>query len=102
MAGTHGTHDKRTGKKRTGKKRTGKKRTADAIAAEIEATCLNINTNVAALEKFAKPAKFAAKGLGSAGALVLDNDGEIRRGRVIAIAAAGIGLFGLLKRSRKN
>jgi hypothetical protein len=97
MAGTHGTHDKRTGKKRTGKKRT-----ADAIAAEIEATCLNINTNVAALEKFAKPAKFAAKGLGSAGALVLDNDGEIRRGRVIAIAAAGIGLFGLLKRSRKN
>lgn len=97
MAGTHGTHDKRTGKKRTGKKRT-----ADAIAAEIEATCLNINTNVAELEKFAKPAKFAAKGLGSAGALVLDNDGEIRRGRVIAIAAAGIGLFGLLKRSRKN
>jgi hypothetical protein len=92
MAGTHRTKDKRAGKKRT----------ADVIAAEIEATCLNINANVAALEKFAKPAKFAAKGLGSAGAFVLDKDGEIRRGRVIAIAAAGIGLFGLLKRSSKN
>jgi hypothetical protein len=97
MAGTHGTNDKRTGKKRTGRKRT-----ADVIAAEIEATCLNINANVAALEKFAKPAKFAARGLGSAGAFVLDKDGEIRRDRVIAVAALGIGLFGLLTRSRKN
>lgn len=92
MAGTH----------RTDKKRTGKKRSADAIAAEIEATCLNISSNVASLERLAKPAKFAARGLGSAGAFLLDNDGEIRRERIIAIAAAGIGLFGLLTRSRKN
>jgi hypothetical protein len=92
MGGTH----------RTNNERAGKKRTADVIAAEIEATCLNINANVAALEKFAKPAKFAARGLGSAGAFVLDKDGEIRRDRVIAVAALGIGLFGLLTRSRKN
>jgi len=92
MAGTH----------RTDSKRTGKKRTADVIAAEIEATCLNITSNVASLEKLAKPAKFAARGLGSAGAFVLDKDGEIRRDRVVAIAALGIGLFGLLTRSRKN
>jgi hypothetical protein len=97
MAGTH-----RTESKSPGNKRTGKKRSADAIAAEIEATCLNITSNVASLEKLAKPAKFAARGLGSAGAFVLDKDGEIRRDRVVAIAALGIGLFGLLTRSRKN
>jgi hypothetical protein len=80
----------------------GKKRSTDVIAAEIEATCLNITSNIASLEKLAKPAKFAARGLGSAGAFVLDKDGEIRRDRVVAIAALGIGLFGLLTRSRKN
>ena len=52
MAGTH---------------RIGKKRTADVIAAEIEATCLNITANVAALEKYVKPANLAAKGIGTAG-----------------------------------
>ena len=92
MAGTH----------RTDSKRTGKKRSADAISAEIEATCLNITSNIASLEKLAKPAKFAARGLGSAGGFVIDKDGEIRRDRVVAIAALGIGLFGLLTRSRKN
>jgi len=97
MAGTH-----RTETKSPGNKRAGKRRSADDIAAEIEATCLNISSNVASLEKLAKPAKFAARGLGSAGAFVLDKDGEIRRDRVITIAALGIGLFGLLTRSRKN
>ncbi|NBO25518.1 MAG: hypothetical protein EBU96_01755 [Actinobacteria bacterium] len=97
MAGTH-----RTESKSPGNKRAGKKRSADEIAAEIESTCLNITSNIASLEKLAKPAKFAARGLGSAGAFVLDKDGEIRRDRVITIAALGIGLFGLLTRSRKN
>lgn len=87
MAGTH---------------RIGKKRTADVIAAEIEATCLNITANVAALEKFVKPANLAAKGMGSAGAFFLDEDGELRVERVVAVSAAGIGLLGLLTRSRKN
>ena len=87
MAGTH---------------RMGKKRTADVIAAEIEATCLNITANVAALEKYVKPANLAAKGMGSAGAFFLDEDGELRVERIVAISAAGIGLLGLLTRSRKN
>jgi hypothetical protein len=87
MAGTH---------------RIGKKRTADVIAAEIEATCLNITANVAALEKYVKPANLAAKGMGSAGAFFLDEDGELRVERVVAVSAAGIGLLGLLTRSRKN
>lgn len=87
MAGTH---------------RIGKKRTADVIAAEIEATCLNITANVAALEKYVKPANLAAKGMGSAGAFFLDDDGELRVERVVAVSAAGIGLLGLLTRSRKN
>lgn len=87
MAGTH---------------RMGKKRTADVIAAEIEATCLNITANVAALEKYVKPANLAAKGMGSAGAFFLDEDGELRVERVVAVSAAGIGLLGLLTRSRKN
>jgi hypothetical protein len=72
------------------------------IAAEIEATCQNISANVASLEKLARPAKFAARGLGSAGAFFLDEKGEIRRDRVISVAAAGIGLFSVLTRSRKN
>ena len=87
MAGTH---------------RIGKKRTADVIAAEIEATCLNITANVAALEKYVKPANLAAKGMGSAGAFFLDEDGELRVERVVVVSAAGIGLLGLLTRSRKN
>ena len=87
MAGTH---------------RIGKKRTADVIAAEIEATCLNITANVAALEKYVKPANLAAQGMGSAGAFFLDEDGELRVERVVAVSAAGIGLLGLLTRSRKN
>ena len=87
MAGTH---------------RIGKKRTADVIAAEIEATCLNITANVVALEKYVKPANLAAKGMGSAGAFFLDEDGELRVERVVAVSAAGIGLLGLLTRSRKN
>jgi len=87
MAGTH---------------RIGKKRTADVIAAEIEATCLNITANVSALEKYVKPANLAAKGMGSAGAFFLDEDGELRVERVVAVSAAGIGLLGLLTRSRKN
>ena len=87
MAGTH---------------RMGKTRTADVIAAEIEATCLNITANVAALEKYVKPANLAAKGMGSAGAFFLDEDGELRVERIVAISAAGIGLLGLLTRSRKN
>jgi len=40
--------------------------------------------------------------LGTAGAFFLDEDGEIRRERVITVVTAGIGLLGLLKRSRKN
>ena len=87
MAGTH---------------RMGKKRTADVIVSEIEATCLNITANVAALEKYVKPANLAAKGMGSAGAFFLDEDGELRVERVVAVSAAGIGLLGLLTRSRKN
>jgi hypothetical protein len=94
MAGTH----------RNGKKRRGKKRSADVIAAEIEATCLNITSNVASLEKYVKPANLAAKSLGSAGAFFLDKDkdGELRIDRVVAVVSAGMGLIGLLSRSRKN
>ena len=85
-----------------GSHRIGKKRTADVIAAEIEATCLNISQNVASLDKYLKPANLAAKSLGSAGAFFLDEDGEIRKERVVAVSAAAIGLIGLLTRSRKN
>lgn len=92
MAGSH----------RNNKGRPGKKRTADVIAAEIEATCQNITSNVASLEAMVKPANLAAKGLGSAGAFFLDDDGQIRVERVVAVSAAGIGLIGLLSRSRKN
>ena len=87
MAGTH---------------RMGKKRTADVIAAEIEATCADITSNVASLEKYVKPANLAAKSLGSVGAFFLDKDGQLRIDRVVTVASAGMGLVGLLSRSRKD
>jgi hypothetical protein len=40
--------------------------------------------------------------MGTAGAFFLDDDGEIRTERVVAVAAAGIGILGLISRSRKN
>jgi hypothetical protein len=92
MAGTH----------RNDKKRIGKKRNADVIAAEIEATCLNLTSNFSSLEKYVKPANLAAKSMGSAGAFFLDKDGEIRVERVVAVSAAAIALVGLVTRSRKN
>lgn len=92
MAGSH----------RTKNKRRGKKRTADVIAAEIEATCLNITSNVASLERYVKPANLAAKSMGTLGAFFLDKDGELRIDRVVVVVSAGAGLIGLLSRSRKN
>jgi hypothetical protein len=85
-----------------GSHRMGKKRTADAIAAEIEATCLNLTSNVSSLEKYVKPANLAAKSMGSAGAFFLDKDGEIRMERVVAVSSAVIAFVGLVTRSRKN
>lgn len=86
----------------SGAHRMGKKRNAQVIATEIEDTCLNLTATVAALEAYLKPGNLAAKGLDSAGAFFLDEDGSVRVERVVAVTAAGLGILGLISRSRKN
>lgn len=80
----------------------GKKRTADTIASEINATCQNLTKTVSDLENYVKPGNVAARGLDATSAFFVDEDGSVRVERAVAAAAAGIGLIGLLSRSKKR
>ncbi|CAB4342200.1 unannotated protein [freshwater metagenome] len=86
----------------SGTHRVGKKRTADAIASEINATCENLTKTVSDLENYVKPGNVAARGLDATSAFFIAEDGSVRVERVVAAAAAGIGLIGLLSRSKKD
>ncbi|CAB5048477.1 unannotated protein [freshwater metagenome] len=49
-----------------------------------------------------KPGNVAARGLDATSAFFIAEDGSVRVERVVAAAAAGIGLIGLLSRSKKD
>ena len=86
----------------SGAHRANKKRTADSIASEIAATCENLTKTVSDLENYVKPDNVAARGLDATRAFFVDDNGAVRIERAVAAAAAGIGLIGLLSRSKKR
>jgi hypothetical protein len=72
------------------------------IEAEIERTRLRLAGTVDAIADRVKPANVARRGAESAKAQVVDERGELRTGRVAAIAAATVAVGALLfwRRSR--
>ena len=86
----------------SGEHRMGKKRTAEAISAELSATRENLSKTVSELDRFLKPMNFVTRGLGLGNSFFVSEKGNLKVERIIAVAAAGIGLVGLFSRSRKN
>ena len=78
------------------------KRNAKTIAAEISATRENLIKTVADLDRYVKPMNLVTRGLGLGSSFFVTEKGNLKVERVIAAAAAGLGLVGLFSRSRKN
>ena len=85
-----------------GSNRMSNKRNAKTIAAEIAATRENLIKTVASLDSYVKPMNLVTRGLGLGSSFFVTEKGNLKVERVIAAAAAGLGLAGLFSRSRKN
>jgi len=78
------------------------KRNAEAIAAEIKASREHLSKTVADLNGYAKPMYMVSQGMGLGSSFFINEKGNLRVERIIAIAAAGLALVGLFSRSRKD
>jgi hypothetical protein len=78
------------------------KRNAEAIAAEIKASREHLSKTVADLNGYAKPMNMVSQGMGLGSSFFINEKGNLRVERIIAITAAGLALVGLFSRSRKD
>jgi hypothetical protein len=78
------------------------KRNAEAIAAEIKASREHLSKTVADLSGYAKPMNMVSQGMGLGSSFFINEKGNLRVERIIAIAAGGLALVGLFSRSRKD
>lgn len=73
---------------------------ADQIAADISQTRERILATVASLQEYAKPENVAGRGIEKAKSFFVTPEGKARPERIAIVAAAVIGLVGLLSRDR--
>lgn len=86
----------------SGEHRMGKKRNADAIAAEIKASREHLSKTVSDINRYVKPMNMVTRGMGLGNSFLINEKGNLKVERIIAIAAAGLGLVGIFSRSRKD
>ncbi|MEI6405022.1 MAG: DUF3618 domain-containing protein [Actinomycetes bacterium] len=77
-----------------------KPKSTKVIAADIDATRDRLLGTVSELKNFVKPATVANRGLAKATGFFVSEDGKARPERIAAVAAAAVGLLGLMSRRR--
>jgi len=80
----------------------GKKRSSAVIAAEIKASREHLSKTVADLNGYVKPMNMVSQGMGLGNSFFINEKGNLRVERIIALAAAGLALVGIFSRSRKD
>lgn len=78
----------------------GGKQSVAQIEAELQAARDRVTNTVSDIGDYVRPANVATRGLGKATQFFTNESGDLRPERVIAVAAAAIGLLGLLTRDR--
>jgi hypothetical protein len=86
----------------SGDRKMGKKRNSKVIAAEISATRENLTNTVSDLNRYVKPMNLVTRGMGLGSSFFVTEKGNLKVERIIAAAAAGLGLIGIFSRSRKD
>lgn len=87
---------------RIGEQKMSNKRNADAIAAEIKASREHLAKTVADLNGYVKPMNMVSQGMGLGNSFFINEKGNLRIERIVAVAAVGLALVGLFSRSRKD
>jgi hypothetical protein len=78
----------------------GRKPSISQIEAELQAARESLTQTAGSISDYVRPANVAARGLGKATQFFVNESGDVRPERVLAAAAAAIGLLGLLSRDR--
>ena len=84
----------------SGSPEKGRKRSVSQIEAELQAARDSLTQTAGSISNYVRPANMAARGLGKATQFFVNEAGEVRPERVLAAAAAAIGLLGFLTRDR--
>ena len=78
------------------------KRNAEAIAAEIKASREHLSKTVADLNGYVKRMNMVSQGMGLGNSFFINEKGNLRVERIVAVAAVGLALVGIFSRSRKD
>lgn len=85
----------------SGDHKMGKKRNSKVIAAEISATRENLTNTVSDLNRYVKPMNMVTRGMGLGSSFFVTEKGNLKVERIIAAAAAGLGLIGIFRAPEK-